>query len=202
MQKCDKDLLVGCYAYVDLNKARMDKKNQHWVRKLYSNFRSGYISAAVQLLKMPLGNGTLRKLSVLDPCLANHSQAAKCIKFLSESLPNVLDEDEVGALTVEADKYAVDSQVRDIASSFNAHEMRIEIDFWTKVFDLKTFNEPRYPFLKRLISALMSIFSGPLIESTFNIMDDIVQKDRSTLTVENYEAVAIVKTSLKRKSQL
>lgn len=53
-----------------------------------------------------------------------------------------------------------------------------------------------------LISALMSIFSGPLIESTFNIMDDIVEKDRSKLTVENYEAVAIVKTSLKRKSQL
>ena len=50
-----------------------------------------------------------------------------------------------------------------------------------------------------LISALMSIFSGPLIESTFNIMDDIVEKDRSKLTVENYEAVAIVKTSLKRK---
>ena len=48
----------------------------------------------------------------------------------------------------------------------------------------------------------MSIFSGPLIESTFNIMDDIVEKDRSKLTVENYEAVAIVKTSLKRKSQL
>ena len=49
----------------------------------------------------------------------------------------------------------------------------------------------------------MSIFSGPLIESTFNIMDDIVEKDRSKLTVENYEAVAIVKPLLReRKSQL
>ena len=46
-----------------------------------------------------------------------------------------------------------------------------------------------------LISTLMSIFSGPLIESTFNIMDDIVEKECSKLTVENYEAVAIVKTS-------
>ena len=72
-------------------------------------------------------NDTLRKLSVLDPCLANHNQAAKCIKSLAESRPNVLD--EVGALTVEADKYAVDSQVRVIASSFNAHEMRIDVDF-------------------------------------------------------------------------
>ena len=46
----------------------------------------------------------------------------------------------------------------------------------------------------KLISALMSIFSGPPIESTFNIMDDLVEKDHSKLTVENYEAVAIVKT--------
>ena len=53
-----------------------------------------------------------------------------------------------------------------------------------------------------LISALMSIFNGPLIESTFNIMDDIVEQNCSKLTVENYETVAIVKTSLKRKSQL
>ena len=53
-----------------------------------------------------------------------------------------------------------------------------------------------------LISALKSMFSGPLIESTFNIMDDIVEKERSKLTVENYEAVATVKTSLKGKSQL
>ena len=80
---------------------------------------------------------------MLDPCLANHSQAAKCIKSLAESLSNVLDEDEVDIIIDSADKYAVDSQVRDIASSFNAHEMRIDVDFWTKVFDLKAFNEPR-----------------------------------------------------------
>ena len=53
-----------------------------------------------------------------------------------------------------------------------------------------------------LISALMSIFSGPLIESTFNVMDDIIEKEHSKLTVENYKVVTIVKTSLKRKSQL
>ena len=71
--------------------------------------------------------------------------------------------------------------------------------FWSKVFSLKTFNEPGYPLLKTLISALLSIFSGPLVESTFNIMDDIVEKDRSKLNVENYEAVAIIKTTLKKK---
>lgn len=67
------------------------------------------------------------------------------------------------------------------------------------MLNLKTFSEPRYPQLQRLIFTLLSIFSGPLIECTFDIMDDIVEKDRSKLTVENYEAVAIIKTPLKRK---
>ena len=32
--------------------------------------------------------------------------------------------------------------------------------------------------LLKFISSMFSIFTGPLIESTFNIMDDIVGNDR------------------------
>ena len=199
LQKSDKDLQVGRYAYVDLNKARLEKKHHHWVHSLYIDLRAGYIKAAQKLLKMPLGNQTLRKLSILDPHLANHGQASKSIKDLASCLPNVIDEAEAGSLAVEADKYTTDLQVLDLASSYKEQRMSIDLDFWSKVFSFKTFNEPRYPVLQRLISALLSIFSGPLVESTFNIMDDIVEKDRSKLTVENYEAIAIVKTTLKRQ---
>ena len=149
---------------------------------------------------MPLDNQTLRKLSVLDPHLANHNQASKSMKEHAHCLLNVIDEANAGFLAVEADKYTVDLQVLDLASSYKEEKMSTDIDFWLKVSGLKTFNEPRYPVLQILISALLSIFSGPLIESTFNIMDDIVEKDRSKLTVENYEAIAIVKTTLKRQN--
>lgn len=44
----------------------------------------------------------------------------------------------------------------------------------------------------------MGIFSRPLIESTFNIMDDIIEKDKMTIT--NYEPVAVVKTILGKKN--
>ena len=87
----------------------------------------------------------------------------------------------------------------ELATSHDENQMRVDVDYWAKVFSLKTSNEPRYPMLQKLISATLSIFSGPLIESTFNIMDDIVEKDRSKLTVENYEAVAIIKTAIKRQ---
>lgn len=105
LQKFDKELQVGRHAYVDLNKARLEKTKHHWVRTLYTDLRARYIAAAKKLLKMPLGNQTLRKLSVLDPHLANHNQASKSIKALANSLPNVIDEIEEGSLAVEADKY-------------------------------------------------------------------------------------------------
>jgi hypothetical protein len=37
------------------------------------------------------------------------------------------------------------------------------------------------------------------MESSFNIMDDIIEKDRTKLAVANYEAVAIIKTALRKK---
>lgn len=61
-----------------------------------------------------------------------------------------------------------------------------------------TFDNSRYPLLTKLITSLLSVFSGPLMESTFNIMDDIVEKDRTKLSMENYKAVAIVKTVLRQ----
>lgn len=46
---------------------------------------------------------------------------------------------------------------------------------------------------------MLTPFSGPLIEGSFNLMDDIITEDRSKLTVENYEAISSVKYSLHRK---
>ena len=68
------------------------------------------------------------------------------------------------------------------------------------MFTLESFNKPRYPAMKSLVTALLTIFSGPLVESSFNIMDDIVEKDRASLTVENYEAVAIIKSTLRKRN--
>jgi len=75
---------------------------------------------------------------------------------------------------------------------------RVDVHFWIKVFKLKTLYRQRYPLLTKLVSTLLTIVSGPLIESTFNIMDEIVEIGRTKLTIENYEAVAIVKTTLNK----
>jgi len=76
---------------------------------------------------------------------------------------------------------------------------RVDVHFWIKVFKLKTYRQ-RYLLLTKLVSTLLTIVSGPLIESTFNIMDEIVEIDRTKLTIENYEAVAIVKSTWKKEN--
>lgn len=49
--------------------------------------------------------------------------------------------------------------------------------------------ELKFKDLTHLVKAILTIFSGPLIEGIFNIMDDIITNDRSALAVENYETV-------------
>ena len=78
---------------------------------------------------MPLSNQTIRKLSVLDPQLSNHNQASKSIKALAHCLPNVIHESEAGSLAVEADKYTTNTQVRELATSFQEQEMRTDLIF-------------------------------------------------------------------------
>ena len=46
LQKSDKELHGGHYAFVSMNKARLEKKNQHWVCLLYSDLSAGYIASA------------------------------------------------------------------------------------------------------------------------------------------------------------
>lgn len=38
----------------------------------------------------------------------------------------------------------------------------------------------------------MTVFSSPVIEGTLNIMGDIMTEERTSLSIENYEATAII----------
>lgn len=67
-----------------MNKARLDKTCTHWVNRIYSDLRTGYVMAA---LKMHINNKTLRLKSVLDPDFVGHSQTEKSLKMLAERIP-------------------------------------------------------------------------------------------------------------------
>ncbi|KAK6961511.1 TRPM8 channel-associated factor-like protein [Biomphalaria glabrata] len=47
----------------------------------------------------------------------------------------------------------------------------------------------------------MFIFTGPLVEGSFNIMDDIIRDDRTRLKYFIYESLAIIKSSLAAQAE-
>lgn len=57
----------------------------------------------------------------------------------------------------------------------------------------------RFPILGKLVKALLSIFTGPLIEGSFNLMDDILEVDRCSMNLKTYESLAIVKSAIKAR---
>lgn len=55
----------------------------------------------------------------------------------------------------------------------------------------------RFPILGKLVKALLSLFTGPLVEGSFNIMNNNIEKDRVRLNIETYEGLAIIKSHMK-----
>jgi hypothetical protein len=68
--------------------------------------------------------------------------------------------DDLGQLAVEAARFNVDKHVKEFASNTNDDE-QIDTGFWAKVFCLESFNQVRYPALKKLVTSMLTIFSGP-----------------------------------------
>ena len=159
-------------------------------RALVPIYLSFFAPSAIVLRKWRKG------ASWAEPC---HSQVEDAFLKLARKMPALFSHDDLGKLSVEVAGYVVDRQVKDVAAQYKSED-RIDVGYWVKIFSIKDFTGVRFPMLKKLVSAVLTIFSGPLIESTFNIMDDIIEKDRTKLTISTYEAVAIVKTYLRKKN--
>ncbi|GFR75242.1 hypothetical protein ElyMa_000450400 [Elysia marginata] len=99
-----------------------------------------------------------------------------------------------GGLSEEIRDYISSEEVSLIDDDTEDKNFRIDASWWTPIFAMKRKGEPIYPLLSQLIKALFSIFSEPLVEGTFNIMGDFIERAR--LTSFNYEALAMTKSFL------
>jgi hypothetical protein len=206
VQLSDRNLAVGPYCYSEINKARIEKLP--WAATFYKALREGYGKAGMLLVtKLPLGNRQIANLSALDPIMRKETSTLTSFEELARALPNVVHADELGELRSEVRSYTVDSCIRNngwlelFLKKKKHNEERIDTDWWTKVFQIMGpgTKKEKYPILSKLVKALLSIFCGPVVESSFNIMDDILESDRSSMSVENYEGISRVKYGLKKR---
>ncbi|XP_052450501.1 uncharacterized protein LOC128011814 [Carassius gibelio] len=197
LQYTDKRLSVGRFSFFALNKARVEKKP--WVQKVYISLREGYIKAATFLLKnLPLNNNIITSLSALTPSLILHESVQGAFNTLAKALPNAVKSEELGQLDEEVRAYQINTDLGTQAKCFEENNARIDVDWWSKIFAMKMpEGGMRFPILGKLVKALLSLFTGPLVEGSFNMMDDIIEKDRVRLNIETYEGLAILKSHMK-----
>lgn len=162
--------------------------------------RKGYQEAAKAMLKLPLQNDTLIRLTALDPGAQRSKTTVSSLLNLANKLLNVVPDDELGNLDSELRCYTVDATVTDMDAEESDPDFRLDSSWWSRIFQMQSSGRQKYPLLTKLVKALLSIFSGPLIESTFNIMDDIITDNRTSLRVKHYESLVTIKSWLKAKN--
>lgn len=92
----------------------------------------------------------------------------------------------------------MDSDLREQAKDSDENSARIDVDWWSRILAMKMpAGGMRFTISAKLVKALLSLFTGPLVEGSFNIMDDIIQNDRARLNIETYEGLAIIKSHIK-----
>ena len=147
------------------------------------------------LLKLPVLNSQIRRCAALSPALQTISEGA--FFRMAMKLPNVIAPDDLGSLRDDCQTYACDTVLQQTPYDNEDMNIRVDQNWWNIVFRRKdTLGNIKYPMLTKLVKALLSIICGPLVESTFNIMDDILESDRTKLTPYNFEAYSIIKYHL------
>ncbi|KAL6473244.1 hypothetical protein MHYP_G00194320 [Metynnis hypsauchen] len=155
-----------------------------------ASVRKAYITTAVYLQKkLPLNSPTLIALSALDPLLRGHSQATLQLKRLSAMLNPLLPEDQ--DLSRELVQFSVDLTLPRYKEGDGM------VDWWGHVF-----HQPgKYPALSALAKCCLSIFHGPRVESSFSLMNEIIDQRSGNMNVETFNAIQTAKYVLQSRGQ-
>ena len=163
------------------------KQNDPRLINFLNKAREAYIACASYLQqKLPLQNRLLKFASAIDPMARGHSLAASYLKKLCELLSSYLTlEDKLG-LEGSIHRYMVDSSL----PPYDEDEERCD-EWWGVVLE-----SGKYPGLSKVALAVLTIFHGPQIESSFSVMTNIIDDKSTTMSIETYSATQTTKYRL------
>ena len=93
--------------------------------------------------------------------------------------------DITGDYTAEIRNYIIDNQLPQPLEN-----ERLD-SWWNKVSKTSC-----YPILSRLVYASLSIFTGPMVESSFSMMNDIIDSRSGRMDIDTYSAIMTTKYNL------
>ncbi|KAG1654912.1 Transmembrane protein 94 [Nymphon striatum] len=147
--------------------------------------------------KLPLTNATLRRLSAIDPTAVGHSLTLLHLKKLPKTFPTVLNMSERQSYDREVHAFQLDCN---LPPAYHLDETPVQLDHWWR----DVIKMGKYPALTKMAKAIMSCFHGPLVESSFNLMQDILDTRSGRMKIETFNAFQTVKYSItaQKKSSL
>ena len=127
-------------------------------------------------------------MSAVDPVVRGHSQTLVKLRKLIELMGHLLPPD--ADTHQEILRYNVDQTLPSYQDGEDV------VKWWASVFDTG-----KYPGLCQAVKAAMSIFHGPLVESSFNVMGNIIDQRSTSMNISTFSAVQTVKYALLCRKQ-
>ena len=138
------------------------------------------------LKKLPLNNPLLKRLSALDPIVKGNSKALWYMLELPQYVKGAINADERNDFQRQVQDYHACNTLP------HAHE-KSKLDKWWAIVMRKGY----FPVLCKLVKSLLSCFHGPVVESSFSIMGNIIKPQTASLDCKTFDAIQTVKYSMK-----
>ena len=114
----------------------------------------------------------------------------KRLLSLPTLVPTVLEDEEENTFQKEVHALCVD---RNFPSPVNDEDNEVDcLEWWGKISD-------RYSVLFKVVCAVLSIFHGPRVESTFSVMNNVIYQNSGRMNMEIYGAIQDIKYALKTR---
>ena len=128
----------------------------------------------------------MRAFRSLDPELRGKDDSLELMKSLKNIVPLNLSSDEKVKYDQEAHRFHCSP----------AHKPNVRIDKWWGD------NSTAFPALSKVAKAALSVFHGPLVEGSFNIMGNIIDAHSSRMAIETHDAFQTTQHFLRRQSNM
>ena len=177
-----------------------------WFKKAV---KKAYLEGAKQMQKtVPIDNPILQSFSAIDPVLQKRApdEMLNVLKKLPDRMKNIMPQEEKHIWEDDYDKeirsFMKDKSLPEYkppSDDENADENDSEAVPSTQASNLITYSRAdqwwgavkktgKYKILTKIVLAAFSCFHGPLVESSFNNMGNIMDSKRSSMIIGTYNA--------------
>ena len=168
-------------------------KTHEDVVKFLNDTVSAYLSCGRYIQKkLPLENYVLKTFTSIDPLFITspNKLVLERLESLPKILTNILGDEEETLYQEQVRALLLDGQLP--AALDEGGEEVDCVRWWVSI-------STKYPVVFKMVIAVLSNFHGPRVESSFNVMGDVLDKKSGRMNMSTYSAIQTVKYGLKAR---